>query len=215
MTHAILPRFLVVLLLLLLAQVSLAQQVLDLSGAQFPTEVQVNESKLVLHGAGIRHRFGFKVYAAGLYTAAKFTSTDALLADPRAKRLQLIFYREVEGNELGNLFMRGIQNNMPPNEEMSKIIQGASQMGDAMGTFFSGGKKLLPGDVLHLDYVPNVGTSTTHNGKPIGSLIREPRFFAALLRIWLGTDPADAQLKLSLMGAAPPAEQAPRSMSRP
>lgn len=214
MTHLTFTRLFVVSLLSFFAQISLAQPTLDLSGAQFPAEAQVNESKLVLHGAGIRHRFGFKVYAAGLYTAGKFGSTDALLADPRAKRLQLIFYREVEGNELGNLFVRGIQNNMPPNEEMSKIIQGASQMGDAMGAFFSGGKKLLPGDVLHLDYVPNVGTSMTHNGKPVGSLIREPRFYAALLRIWLGADPADAQLKQSLMGAAPPVEAAPRSKSR-
>lgn len=214
MTHPNFTRFLVVSLLSFWTQVSLAQQTVDLNGAQFPTEVQVNDSKLLLHGAGIRHRFGFKVYAAGLYTGVKFSSTDALLADPRAKRLQLIFYREVEGNELGNLFVRGIQNNMPPNEEMSKIIQGASQMGDAMGAFFSGGKKLLPGDVLHIDYVPNVGTSMTHNGKPVGSLIREPRFFAALLRIWLGSDPADAQLKQALMGAAPAVEAAPRSKSR-
>jgi hypothetical protein len=214
MTHPNFTRFLVVSLLSFWTQVSLAQQTVDLNGAQFPTEVQVNDSKLLLHGAGIRHRFGFKVYAAGLYTGGKFSSTDALLADPRAKRLQLIFYREVEGNELGNLFVRGIQNNMPPNEEMSKIILGASQMGDAMGAFFSGGKKLLPGDVLHIDYVPNVGTSITHNGKPVGSLIREPRFFAALLRIWLGSDPADAQLKQALMGAAPAVEAAPRSKSR-
>jgi hypothetical protein len=204
MNNLTLFRICAALTICALAQTTLAQQALELSGAQFAAEAQVNESKLLLHGAGIRHRFGIKVYAAGLYTAAKFTSVDTLLVDPRAKRLQLIFYREVDGNELGNLFIRGIQNNVPPNEEMSKIIQGASQMGDAMGAFFSGGKKLLPGDVLHIDYVPNVGTIVTHNGKPVGSLIREPRFFSALLRIWLGQDPADAQLKQALLGIAPP-----------
>lgn len=136
MAHLTFTRLFVVSLLCFFTQPIPAQQSIDLGSAHFAAEAQLNDSKLLLHGAGIRQRFGFKVYAAGLYTASKFNSIDVLLADPRAKRLQLIFYREVEGNELGSLFIRGIQNNAPANEEMSKIIQGASQMGDAMGVFF-------------------------------------------------------------------------------
>jgi hypothetical protein len=45
-----------------------------------------------------------------------------------------------------------------------------------------------------------VGTSILVNGKPQGEPTKEPEFFTALIRIWLGNSPADAQLKEALLG---------------
>ena len=41
------------------------------------------------------------------------------------------------------------------------------------------------------------------NGKPSIEPIKEPEFFTALMKIWLGNNPADGQLKDALLGKAP------------
>ena len=38
--------------------------------------------------------------------------------------------------------------------------------------------------------------------KAAGEPIKEPEFFTALMKIWLGKSPADAQLKNALLGKA-------------
>ena len=40
------------------------------------------------------------------------------------------------------------------------------------------------------------------NGKLQGEPIKEPEFFSALMKIWLGKSPADQQLKDALLGKA-------------
>ena len=69
-----------------------------------------------------------------------------------------------------------------------------------LGEIFAVRKKLLSGDYFYIDYVPNVGSTIVVNGKPASEPIKEPEFFNALMKIWLGDRPADAQLKDSLLG---------------
>jgi len=170
--------------------------------ANFPPSVQVSDATLNLNGAGIRYRFGFKVYAAGLYLSAKAATAEAALAPGGAKRIQLVMLREVDGNELGKLFVRGIESNTPKGEDLSKIVPGTVRMGDAFAQVFGGGKKLAAGEILTLDFVPGLGTVMMHNGKPVGEAIKEPQFYVALMRLWLGQEPADRQLKDALLGQA-------------
>jgi len=185
---------------------ALAQaQNVTFGSATFTKSVDVAETPLNLNGAGIRYRFGFKVYAAGLYLQTKASTTEAALSASGPKRIHLIMLREVEGNELGKLFVRGIEKNTPKGEDLSKIVPGTARMGDAFAQVFAGGKKLLVGDVLHLDYSPSGGTVITLNGKPVGESIKEPQFYVALMRLWLGQDPADRQLKEAMLGQAAPA----------
>jgi hypothetical protein len=40
------------------------------------------------------------------------------------------------------------------------------------------------------------------HGKPEGQPIKEPEFYSALMKIWFGKSPADAQLKDALLGKA-------------
>ena len=50
-----------------------------------------------------------------------------------------------------------------------------------------------------------LSTTVVINGKAAGEPIKEPEFFTALMKIWLGKSPADAQLKVALLGkVAPP-----------
>jgi len=50
--------------------------------------------------------------------------------------------------------------------------------------------------------VPGTGTVILVNGQATGQPIKEPEFYSALMKIWLGKAPADAGLKEALLGKA-------------
>jgi hypothetical protein len=164
-------------------------------GVKFAPTAQVAGTPLVLNGAGIRYKFVVKVYAAGLYMATKANNTAAALAVPGPKRVQVTMYRDIDANELGRLFTRGMQDNAPK-DEFSRLIPGTIKLAD----IFSQRKKLLNGETFSVDFVPGQGTMVLVNGKQLGETIKEPEFFNAMLRIWLGDNPADNPLKDALLG---------------
>jgi hypothetical protein len=170
----------------------------ELAGVRYPASATVAGSNLRLNGAGIRYRFVVKVYTAGLYLGTAATSPEAVLAAPGPKRLHVVMLREIDAEQLGRLFTRGMQDNAPK-EEFSKSIPGTLRMSD----IFSSRKKLKAGENFSVDWVPGVGTTVLVNGQPQGEAIREPEFFNALLRIWLGNKPADEGLKAALLGKPP------------
>ena len=192
------------ILLFVVAATSLAlpltttAQTTDVAGVKFDPSPQVAGTKLQLNGAGVRYKAVFKVYAAALYLNAKATTLDAVLAAPGPKRMQIVMLRDIDGNELGKLFTRGMQDNAP-REEFSKSIAGTMKMSDV----FSARKKLLTGESFSIDWLPGTGTVIMVNGKPAAEPIKEPEFYSAMMKIWLGKSPADAQLKDALLGAAP------------
>ncbi len=172
-------------------------QTVDLAGVKYAPSMPVGGQSLLLNGAGIRTKFFIKVYTAGLYLSAKASTPEAVLATPGPKRMQVVMLRDIDANELGRLFTRGMQDNAA-REEFSKSIAGTLRMAD----IFSAKKKLLAGDNFSIDWVPGVGTSVLINGKAQGEPVKEPEFFSALLRIWLGNKPADDALKAALLGRA-------------
>lgn len=177
-----------------------AQSATELAGVKYEPSVQIGTSRLQLNGAGIRYKAVFKVYTAGLYLGTKAATTEAVLAGPGAKRMHIVMLRDIDGNELGKLFTRGMQDNAS-REDFSKSIAGTIRMSE----IFSLRKKLTAGENFSVDWVPGTGTVVMINGKPAGEPIKEPEFFSSMMKIWLGNNPADAQLKEALLGKAPAA----------
>lgn len=167
----------------------------DVAGVRYPPTLPLSGSLLQLNGAGVRYRFVVKVYTAGLYLASKATTPEQVLAAPGPKRLHVQMLREIDATELGKLFTRGMQENAP-REEFSRSIPGTIRMAD----IFSAKKRLGAGETFSVDWIPGTGTVVLVNGRPQGDPIREPEFFNALMRIWLGPNPADAALKDALLG---------------
>lgn len=174
-----------------------AAATVDVGGVKIEDATDVRGSKLVLNGAGVRYKAVFKVYAAGLYLGKKASTPEEVLAAPGAKRMSITMLREIDSNELGKLFTRGVQDNAP-RTEMSKLVPGLIKMGQ----IFSDQKRLMTGDVFMIDWVPGTGTVITVKGVPQGEPFKEPEFFNALMRIWLGPEPADWKLKDALLGKA-------------
>jgi hypothetical protein len=195
-------RRLLTLAALLLATASAPAQTTDVAGVKYENNLRLGNTPLVLNGAGVRYKAVFKVYAAGLYLTSKAGSTEAVLAAPGPKRMQIVMLREINASELGKLFTRGMEDNAPK-DEFSKSIAGTLKMSE----IFFRIKKLNAGDTFSLDWIPGVGTTIVVNGKPAADPVKEPEFFSALVKIWLGNSPADRMLKDTLLGkpaALPP-----------
>ena len=162
---------------------------------KFEDAVDLRGSKLVLNGAGVRYKAVFKVYAAGLYLGKKAVTPEEVLAAPGNKRMTVTMLRDIDAGELGKLFSRGMEDNMPKGD-FAKLIPAVLRMSQ----MFSDYKNLKTGDVFTIDSVPGTGVIISIKGKPYGEPFKEPDFFNALLLIWLGTHPADWKLKDALLG---------------
>jgi hypothetical protein len=174
-------------------------QTTEVSGVKFNNKVTVGATALQLNGAGTRYKAIFKVYSAALYLPSKAATPEAVLAVPGPKRMHVVMLREIDANELGKLFTRGVQDNSS-REEFTKAISGTIRLGE----MFAAKKRLVAGEQFTVDYVPGQGTIIAVNGQVQGEPVKEPEFFGALMRIWLGRAPADALLKDALLGKGAP-----------
>ena len=170
-------------------------QAVEVANVKYEPTLDLAGQKLVLNGAGVRYKFVVKVYTAGLYLTAKAGTPAEVLATPGPKRIHIHMLRDIDGNELGKLFTKGIEANVS-RDEFAKSINGVLKLSE----IFASRKQLNSGDAFSVDYVPGVGSTVLLNGKPIGEVIKEPEFFSSLLRIWLGDKPADDNLKDALLG---------------
>ncbi|MCJ7800530.1 MAG: chalcone isomerase family protein [Polaromonas sp.] len=179
---------------LLLSASALAVPV-EISGIKLDEAVELQGKKLQLNGAGIRYKAIFKVYVAGLYLEKKSGVPEEVYAAAGPKRMSVTLLREIDSKELGKSFTKAFEENTL-RAEMSRLIPGLLRMGQV----FSDQKKMLAGESFTIDWVPGTGTVISVKGIPQGEAIKEPEFFNAMMRIWLGTKPADWKLKDELLG---------------
>lgn len=179
---------------------ALQAQAREVDGVKYEEDINLAGAKLQLNGAGTRYKAVFKVYTAGLYLGKKVSTPAEVGAQPGPKRLRLAFVREIGSEELGRLFIKGIKANTP-NDEYTRIV--ASVM--RMSQIFYEARKMKVGEVINMDWVPGQGTVISIRDVAMGEPFPEPEFYGALLRIWLGQDPADWQLKDALLGKGAPA----------
>lgn len=179
----------------LILSVSAFAAPIDVAGVKVDDSVEVQGAKLQLNGAGVRYKAIFKVYVAALYVGKKVATPEEFYAATGPKRMSITMLRDIDSNELGKAFTKGFEENAPKGE-MSKLVPGLIKMGQ----IFFDQKKLQTGDTFTNDWIPGVGTVITVKGKVQGEPFKEPEFFNALMRIWLGPNPADWKLKDALLG---------------
>ena len=184
---------------LLVSGAVLAQAVVDVAGVKYPDSIDLRGTRLQLNGAGVRYKAVFKVYAAGLYMGKKAATPEEAMALPGPKRVSITMLRDIDSSELGKLFSRGIEDNMDK-AAFSRLVPGVMRMSQ----LFSDCKKLGAGENFLIDWVPGTGTVVTVNSPKCATAVefKEPEFYNALLRIWLGPQPADYKLKDALLGKA-------------
>jgi Chalcone isomerase-like len=180
--------------IVLLSVASLVQAQTEVAGVKYENSISLAGSQLQLNGAGVRYKAVFKVYALGMYLPKKTTSALDAVQQTGPKRLHVVMLREIDANELGKLFTRAIEDEIP-RQDLAKVIGPLTRMGQMFGEL----KTLNAGDAFTIDWIPGTGTVISVRGKPQGEAYKEPEFNAAMMNIWLGKTPADARLKDAIL----------------
>lgn len=183
------------LLALLLCLTGLANAAIDIAGVKFEDKVRLGSTELVLNGAGLRSRFIIKVYAVGLYLPEKKNAVADALALNGAKRLSIVTLRELTAEQFADALVEGIHKN----HSEAEIEPLKARIGAFKATMLAL-KTAAKGAVIDIDYLPESGTRLTYNGEKKGEDIAGEDFYRALLKIWLGSKPAQDDLKEALLG---------------
>jgi hypothetical protein len=193
--HSVLMRLLAATTLTL-AAIGVGAQPAELEGVKLDPTAQVGGAALTLNGAGVRIRAIFKVYVASLYVPAKANNASALLGQKGPRRVAITMLRNVDADTFAGALIEGLQKN----HSEAQLASFKAQI-DALSASLTAAGEAKKGDVIHLDFAPDVGTRVVVNGKQQGSAIAGEDFYTALLRIWLGDKPADNDLKKGMVGA--------------
>ena len=153
------------------------------------------EGALVLNGAGLRKRAFFQVYVIGLYVPEKKTVAADLIGATGPRRVVIHMLRDVGAEQFTDALMDGMRDNHGE-AEMKALEPRAKQLAAIM----AGMKEAKKGMRITLDWQPGAGTRVIVDGKPVGTAIPGEDFYRALLRIWLGDNPVQDDLKAALLG---------------
>ena len=167
----------------------------EVAGVNVADRSSVANADLVLNGAGLRKLIFFNVYAMGLYLPKKTSSATEAVAMDGPKRVSLRMLRDVGHERFTKALVEGITENHSEAEvkalqpRIDALVETMAQVGEA--------KK---GSTITLDWN---GTATLIgiDGKATGQPIAGADFYRALLRIWLGDNPVQDDLKKALLGA--------------
>jgi hypothetical protein len=171
-------------------------QPIELEGVKFEPTAQVGGQTLQLNGAGVRTRVFFKVYVAGLYVPQKSTDPNALLAQKGPRRVAIHMLRNVDADTFATSLADGLRANNSEQQLAAIKVQA-----DALTATLKAIGEAKKGDTIFFEFTPEAGTRVVVNGQPRGDPIPGEDFFTAVLRIWLGSRPADAELKRGMLGA--------------
>ena len=169
----------------------------ELEGVRLEDRVRVDGQELQLNGIALRTRMVFfKVYVAGLYLPERMTSAQAALAAKGAKRIHLTMVRDADADQ----FIESILTGMRLNHSAAELESVRKQTDELMAMIRKAA--FAPkGTSIVLDYAPSEdGTTLFIDGKPAGRPMAGEGFFRMLLRIWLGENPAQEDLKEALLG---------------
>jgi hypothetical protein len=170
----------------------------DIDGVKIDDKVVLATGvpELVLNGAGLRHKFAFiKVYIGSLYLVQKKSDNEAIFADPGPKRVSMhILSSEVTAPDLIASMNNALAVNLSPHELalLEKRIRD-------LNTMMSSLKTINKGSVVHLDFLPNIGTRIIVDGQERITIPGED-FFRAMLHIWIGNKPVDGRLRDAMLG---------------
>ncbi|VAW57255.1 hypothetical protein MNBD_GAMMA07-1352 [hydrothermal vent metagenome] len=171
----------------------------EIAGVKLSETISVKgiDQPLVLNGAGIRYKYFFKIYVAALYIPEKRHLENIILRSTpehpyQANRVVMHFlYGPISQVKIANSWVEGFKDNLA-----SKVF---SRVQARLYKFNRMFKNVYEGDVVLLDYLPNVGTRVTINGLNRG-VIKGADFNHALLLVWLGDNPVVDELKDALLG---------------
>ena len=167
----------------------------EIEGVGVDDRVRVGASELQLNGAGVRTRIIFRVYVGALYLPERKSSAADILSLGGPKRVAMTMLRDLSARQLVDALEAGIRANHSE-AELAALKARVDALVAVMNEI--GGAKEKT--VITLDFLPESGTQISVDGVARGKAIPGEDFYAALLKIWLGERPVDADLKRAMLG---------------
>jgi len=160
-------------------------------GITMPDNLEAGGDSLTLNGAGIRSKFVFDLYVAGLYLKNKNNNATAIIksSDPMAIRLHIISSK-ITSEKMSKATREGFE------KSTGKNTSGISTEIDQFIGAFS--DPIKEGDVFEFVNTAD-GINVTKNGADKAS-IASPEFKQALFGIWLSDHPVQGKLKKGMLG---------------
>ncbi len=164
-----------------------------LNGVTLPAELSFNDQTLILNGGGIRTKYFFKLYTAGLYLQQKSTDGKAVMAADETMAVRF----EITSNMISSSNMSEAINEGFDKSTGGNTTAIRDRIDELLKAFSS--EEIEIGDVFDIVYVPDVGTQTYKNGK-LKSTLEGLDFKQALFGIWLSGNPIQGDLKKGMLG---------------
>jgi hypothetical protein len=157
----------------------------------FPESVKA-PAPLVLNGLGLRKAtfLAVRVYVAALYLPQKSSDPREILGKDLPWHLLLHFVRDVGVSDIRDAFSEGFKKSA--GDRLPVLAPRIAALEARMMDFKAG-------QTLAFTNEPGKGVTVTVNGAA-GPPIEGADFASALLGIWLGPDPPNADLKTGLLG---------------
>lgn len=176
---------------LMMAMTTQAQ--MTINDVTLPASIKAGEITCALNGGGIRKKVFFKLYVGGLYLSEKSSDAGAIInADkPMAVKLQ-ITSGMISSDNMSEAITEGFEASTGGNTAPLK-----AEITEFVNTFKK--DEIVEGNVFDIIYVPGKGVESYKNGKLQGT-IKGMAFKKALFGIWLGSKPADDDLKAAMLG---------------
>ena len=185
-------RALIPLLLATLLAVPMPGGAAEVSGIEIPDQVRLEKQTLILNGAGVRRKFFFRIYAGALYLPRATTDAEEAITMPGPKRVLMHFiYDELTREQIVEAWNDGFEANLEADQRHA--------LGEAISRFNGLFTGVAEGDEIYIDYLPGEGTRVMVNGTTRG-IVEGEGLARAVLRIFLGEDPADSGLKRGMLG---------------
>jgi len=178
--------------LIVLYSLSINAQTTKVADVQIPNQLTAGKEKIILNGAGIRVKYFMDIYVCGLYLSAKSNDPQKIIEANNAMAIKIhIVSSLISSKKMQDAITEGFEkstnNNMTPLK--SKI--------DQMISAFS--EEIKVGDEYDIKYTIEDGTIIYKNNIK-KTQITGFDFKKALFGIWLGSEPADDDLKVALLG---------------
>lgn len=163
----------------------------EVEGVRLPEQVVVQDTPLVLNGAGVRWYLLFKVYVGALYLQAPVATTEAIIQAEAPKCIYLYFLRDVGAADITGALHRGFR--------MNATEAAYAQLRERIEQFLGAVPDLRAGDRVRLELARPDRTDVWVNDSLVASFPGRD-FQAAALKVWLGDHPTDERLKQALLG---------------
>ncbi|KEQ18679.1 chalcone isomerase family protein [Endozoicomonas numazuensis] len=181
-----------VLLFISALVISLNVLAVELDGVKVPETLNLENQTLQLNGAGIRTKYFLDLYVGSLYTKNKTSDATSVINSKTPVAIQLdITSKLITSEKLTDAVNEGFEHSTGGN-----IAPLKDRLTAFIGVFK---EKIVKGDDFVMFVSPGKGVDVYKNGKKL-TTVKGDDFSKALLGVWLGEQPADANLKAKMLG---------------